>query len=246
VTYRERREARAERLRGWAGTRQERAASTLASHEKYRGDHAFNFQPGHIPERARVIAREDRAFESLRKAASMESRASGIESQLERSIYSDDPDAIPALEARLAVLEAQRDEIKTFNAAARRIKPVGDPAQVAALVETLSPAGRREYLGMRKSWGSVYFGKTDQFPPYHLSNLSGNIKRNRDRLEQLQRRAARESRPAPAPPPVELDWVASPEVSGLQGSMPIEGAGTQLGLFRRHHHRARARRSRRA
>lgn len=31
----------------------------------YLGDHAFNTQPGHIPLRARVIARDDQAHESL-------------------------------------------------------------------------------------------------------------------------------------------------------------------------------------
>ena len=59
MTYRERRERRAERLRGWAEARQARAAATFAAHEVYRSDYAFNTQPGHIPERARVIARED-------------------------------------------------------------------------------------------------------------------------------------------------------------------------------------------
>lgn len=42
MTYRERRERRAERLRGWADTRQARAAATFAAHEVYRGDVAFN------------------------------------------------------------------------------------------------------------------------------------------------------------------------------------------------------------
>src|SRR3981081_3301018 len=106
LTYRERREARAERLRGWAATRESRARATRAADEHYRGDHAFNFQPGHIPERARVIARTDRAYQSLNKAESMESRADGIESQLAGAIYSDDPDAIEQLEARIAAPQA--------------------------------------------------------------------------------------------------------------------------------------------
>jgi hypothetical protein len=32
-------------------------------------------------------------------------------------------------------------------------------------------------------------GKNGAMPAYALSNLSGNIKRNRDRLEQLRRQA---------------------------------------------------------
>src|SRR5438874_1408018 len=89
MTYRERRERRAERLRGWAETRQANAATVFKAGEPFTSDIAFNTQPGHIPFRARLIAREERAYESTRKAASMESRADGIESQLAGAIYSD-------------------------------------------------------------------------------------------------------------------------------------------------------------
>lgn len=50
MIYRERREARADRLRGWADTRTARATAALKIGESYRGDHAFNTQPGHIAE----------------------------------------------------------------------------------------------------------------------------------------------------------------------------------------------------
>ena len=82
MTYRDRREARAERLRGWAGKREQSAAAVFKAGEPFTSDIAFNTQPGHIPFRARLIAREDRAYESLGKAASMRSRADGIEGQL--------------------------------------------------------------------------------------------------------------------------------------------------------------------
>ena len=82
MTYRDRREARADRLRGWAGKREDRAAAVFKAGEPFTSDYAFNTQPGHIPFRARLIAREDRAHESLAKAAAMRSRAGGIEGQL--------------------------------------------------------------------------------------------------------------------------------------------------------------------
>jgi phage shock protein A len=99
MTYRERREARAERVREWAGKREERAAAVFQAGDPYTNDIAFNTQPGHIPFRARLIAREDRAHESLAKAASMQSRADGIEGQLAASIYDDDPGAAEQLRA---------------------------------------------------------------------------------------------------------------------------------------------------
>jgi hypothetical protein len=184
LTYRDRRARRAERLRGWAEKRQTDAAATFAAHEVYHGDVAFNTQPGHIPERARVIAREDRALESLRKADSMESRANGIEAQLAGSIYSDDPDAIPALEARIAKLDAERDRIKAYNATAR----AGHPD------ESLLDDSQRADLASGRKYAAFQI-KRDQFPSYVLSNLSGNIGRQRARLEELKRRAATAPQP---------------------------------------------------
>ena len=177
MTYRERRENRAERLREWAAKRESRATAVLASHEVYRGDHAFNTQPGHIPLRARVIAQDERAFESLRKAESMEHRAESIESQLVGAIYSDDPDAIDQLKARIAALEAERDRIKAFNASCRK-----GTRELSLLTERELAS----YLSVAKLC-AYSLGKHGEFPGYHLSNLAGNIGRNRDRLARLQK-----------------------------------------------------------
>jgi DNA repair exonuclease SbcCD ATPase subunit len=168
MTYRDRREARAERLNGWAGKREASAAAVFKEREQYRGDHAFNFQPGHIPERARLIAREDRAFESLNKADSMRSRADGIEGQLATSIYDDDLDAIEQLRDRITRLEAERDAAKAANA-----------------------AYRKEHKAELKAMASAY--ERDQavpYPGYHFQNLSGNIGRQRDRLARLEKAAS--------------------------------------------------------
>ena len=179
MTYRERRQRRAERLREWAAKRQAGAAAVFAAHEVYRGDHAFNSQPGHSPERARVIAREDRAFESLRKAESMSHRADGIEAQLRGAIYSDDPDAIEQLEKRIAGLEAERERIKAYNASCRR----------GQTDESLLDEAQRASLASVREYAPFQLGKNGAFPAYALSNLSGNIKRNRDRLVDLIRKA---------------------------------------------------------
>lgn len=75
----ERADRKAERLEGWAEKRRTVAEGTLNTiRERYRGDFAFNTQPGHIPERARVIRREDRAFESLRVADGLAGRAASL------------------------------------------------------------------------------------------------------------------------------------------------------------------------
>jgi hypothetical protein len=167
MTYRERREARAERLRGWAEKREAAAAAVFKAGEPFTSDYAFNTQPGHIPFRARLIAREDRAHESLAKAQRMEARADGIEDQLATAIYSDDEDAIPRLRERIAKLEAEREQCKALNAAYRK----EHKAELAAM----TPYQRNQAV---------------PFPSYHLTNLSGNISRQRKRLAQLEREEA--------------------------------------------------------
>jgi hypothetical protein len=187
MTYRDRREARAEKLREWAGKRESTATATINEiHDRYSGDHAFNFQPGHIPERARVIARQDRAFESLDKARDMDRRASGIEAQLDASIYDDDPDAIEQLEARVAALEVERDKIKAYNASCRQAVKAGVEMGDVALLEGTQYHARIADIARV---GSLREGGA--LPAYVLSNLSANIKRNRDRIPVIRRQQAR-------------------------------------------------------
>ena len=164
MTYRDRREARAERLRGWAEKREANAAAVLKAGEPFTSDYAFNTQPGHMPFRARLIAREDRAFESLAKAASMQARADGIEAQAANAIYDDDPDAAEQLRDRIARLEAERDAAKAKNAAYRK----EHKAELAAM----TPYERGQAL---------------PYPGYYFTNLSGNLSRQRARLARLER-----------------------------------------------------------
>lgn len=163
MTYRERRAARAERLREWADKRTARASADLASQPELRHDWAFITQPGRIPERARMNARDDRAFRSLDVADSMTSRAAEIDRQAEHAIYSDDPDAIPRLEARIAELEAKRDDYKARNAEYRKAHRAELAAMNAYQRDLAMPAAS-----------------------YTLTNLGGNITRQRARLAALR------------------------------------------------------------
>ncbi len=192
MTYRERREQRAERLREWADKRKTTAAAVFKSHEKYRGDHAFNFQPGHIPERARVIAAEEREFASMDKAAEMGSKAGEIDRQLDNAIYSDDPDAQDALRERIEGLEVQRERIKAVNVAARKYKKGGIEAFQAALVaRKLGEVELTDTEAVTLARSPMKWGDAGPFSPgydaYVLQNLGGNIARQKKRLAQLER-----------------------------------------------------------
>lgn len=154
MTYRERRLARADRLRGWAGRREAEATTALSADAELRSDWAFITQPGRIPARDRMNRRDERAFRSLDKAEGMRARADEIARQAGHAIYSDDEDAIDRLRERIVELEVKREAIKAHNKAARK-------------------------------------SGADRTPAYVLANLNGNLKRNRDRLADLERRAAR-------------------------------------------------------
>lgn len=163
MTYRERREAKVERLRGWAEKRKNEAAATIEREfEAHRGDVAFNTQPGHIPERARSIARVERAVESLDKGRRIASRAAGIADQLAHSIYSDDPDADERLTDKIERLEAMQTAYKTANAAYRK----EHKAELAAM----GPYARDEAMPA---------------PSYRLSNLSARIRDAKRRLAAI-------------------------------------------------------------
>lgn len=72
-------ERRADRLDGWAEKREERAAATLdVGSEHYSRDWAFITQPGHIPARARWIAKQEREFENMRTAQAMRAKANSL------------------------------------------------------------------------------------------------------------------------------------------------------------------------
>jgi hypothetical protein len=69
---------RADRYDRWAEKRRAKAAALEKRNDPYRGDIAFNTQPGHIPERARAIKRTEKAWEHTQKAQEMERKASSL------------------------------------------------------------------------------------------------------------------------------------------------------------------------
>lgn len=69
---------RADRYENWADKRQEKVESLYKRDEHYRGDIAFNTQPGHIPERARVIRRTEKAFEHASTAQRFRDKAENL------------------------------------------------------------------------------------------------------------------------------------------------------------------------
>ena len=171
MTRRERLEAKLEKREAWADSREASAAARFDKAHQI-GDSIPFGQPilvGHHSEKRarrdadRIWSNMGKGVEDLNMAEHHASKAQGIARQLAGSIFSDDPDAVEALEARIASLEAERDQIKAENAAFRKTHKDE--------LKTLTAYGRDQIM---------------PHPSYRLSNLSGNIKRNKDRLAQIK------------------------------------------------------------
>lgn len=186
MTRRERLEAKVERRRDWAAGRRGTAAASYAYTDRYRGDVAFNTQPGHIPERARVIRMIDRAHGDLAMADHHEAKAAGLEGQLERSVFSDDADAIAQLEARIAAREAEGARIKALNRAIRREMKAGLSEGWLDQIGATDDERRAILANVQHGWKHE-----PAFPPYVLANLRGRIAADRERITGIRARQAR-------------------------------------------------------
>lgn len=178
MTYRERRERKAERLREWAEKRDAKADAAYAGVQSITERIPFG-QPilvGHHSERGaradqRRIERGMDAFcENARKASEMRSRADNIEAQAKHAIYSDDPDAPERLCEKIAKLEAQRDAMKARNAEFRKTHR----------------AELREMSAFQRDRAMPH-------PGYELTNLGATIRTTRKRLEQIEAGATRQA-----------------------------------------------------
>lgn len=116
----------------------------------------------------------------MNKADKMQGRAEGIRAQLDGAIYDDDPDALEQLRAKLAGLEAKREQIKAHNREMRKPGACDHPTDCDC----------RSYFPRDCDC------KRHQLPAYVLQNLGGNIKRTRDRIAGLERHAAHDAKPA--------------------------------------------------
>ena len=193
MTRRERAEMRLERRREWAASRRAKAAERFAQGEPYRGDIAFCTQPGHIPERARVIRATEKGVEHLNMADHHESKADGIERQLANTIFSDDENAIEALQAKIAKAEEKREMMKTANRIVRKHKK-DTAAGVQALVSAL---GVSEATAA-KLFEPDFCGRIG-FPSYALTNLGANIRRMKGRIADIERQQTRQAEAEAAP-----------------------------------------------
>jgi hypothetical protein len=102
-----------------------------------------------------------------------------------RPIMAGDVDAIDRLAVKLSHLEADQERMKKANAAIRKYAKQGQEAQIIALAELGFSREASEGLLNPPHWRGVGFAS------YSLTNNNANIRRTRERLEQLERNAAK-------------------------------------------------------
>ena len=195
MTRRERLERKLERRQEWAGKASTRSGAAFGAAHRI-ADVIPMGQPILVGHHSEGRARRDaaRIDSSMRKGCDLsdlskhhESKADGIQHHLNNSVFSDDPDAIEALEARITEKEDERDNMKKINSLYRK----GDAAGLGALglnLETL-----REGLKTAYSW------EKRPYPSYSLTNLGARIRSDRERIKQIrtvqERQAAAQDSP---------------------------------------------------
>jgi nitrogen fixation protein/uncharacterized coiled-coil protein SlyX len=192
MTRRERLENRLEKRREWAAKAEDRQAT--ACETAHRISERFEMgQPvlvGHhsegkaLRDQARMHSQMSKAVEAGELAKTHESKAANIEAALERTVFSDDADAIEKLNARIAEHEKQADRMKAINKSYKAHH--GDVTEMVAdgIIDERMAATIEQTL-KACPWDKV------PFPAYQLSNLRARIRTDKKRLEEVADRQQR-------------------------------------------------------
>lgn len=195
MTRRERKEQRLENRLTWAASRDAKAAAKFEGVRRI-ADNIPLGQPILVGHHSEKHARKDQermhngmaaGVASQKMAEHHRSVADGIERQLDRSIFSDDTDAVEALEARIGEREAKRARMVLVNKLYRK----GDAAGLAAIGSDL------EALRAACAKAGGYFGKQPHMP-YEMTNLGGLITADKKRLQAIKAQAERAEQAAAA------------------------------------------------
>lgn len=194
MTRRERLEAKLAKREEWAGKAAARSDAAF-SRSSAISDGIPLGQPvlvGHHSEKRhrkdidRIHNAMSKSCAEAKLAEHHGSKAAGIEHALATSVFSDDPDAVEALEAKLAKLEAKQAAMKAVNACIRKNAKASPEAKIAALAAGFGYSeGRAKDLLTPDSCGRIGFAD------YETKNNGATIRATKVRIEAVKRQAAR-------------------------------------------------------
>lgn len=193
MTRRERLERKVERRREWADKAAARSDARFASVRRLADSIPLG-QPilvGHHSERRarkdadRIHTGMGKAVELAKLADSHEAKATGLEAQLERSVFSDDADAIEQLERRIKEHEETAAKINAVNRAWRK----GGRDEVARLFGDRLADTAAETMKQCPWLRS----------PLDATSDRAAIRRDRERIEQIKRESAKRAEAEAAP-----------------------------------------------
>jgi hypothetical protein len=183
MTRRERLERKVERRQAWAESAAERSSAALSSARSMASGIPFG-QPilvGHHSEhrdrryRERIRGKFERGFAENSKAQHHERKAAGLAHQLETSIFSDDEDAIPALERKIAELEQSCVDSKRYNELWKK----GGREALAAEAGGDIAAAAAEVMSHGWSWVKA---------PFNNTSARREIRRCKERIADIRKR----------------------------------------------------------
>lgn len=190
--YEARKEARIERLRERAA---KKAAESTAAYNDSRSMMAAipMGQPiliGHYSEKADRRYR-DRAWNKMGKSVALSKEAEELERRAEAAeentaISSDDPEAVVKLKEKLADLEKTQADYKAVNAAYRKFLKKPESLDASDLPESV----KTKIRNFKPEWSG-----DKPIAGFYLTNNNANIRRVKERIAELTRKASEPERP---------------------------------------------------
>lgn len=192
--YHERQDARRERLERAAERARSASDAAYAAADEIAKRRPLG-QPilvGHHSERGaradqrRIERNMDRSVAELRRSQELDRRAEAVG---KGGVSSDDPDAVEKLERKLRELESRQEKRKAVNVAWRRAgRPAPNDSDAWAKLAPelpLSDTGVHQLrlrMAQHQSWGDP-----SPFPAYALKNTNAEVRRLKQRIEELRR-----------------------------------------------------------
>lgn len=189
MTTREKLERKLEKRKEWAGKASEKCSAEFETARKITENIPFG-QPilvGHHSERMhrrdieRSASHMDKGCAEYRKAEYHEEKARGLQDQLDRTIFSDDEDAVERLQERIDERKATQERYKAANKIIRGKSTAAE--KIAALVN----------LGFGEENARERVEKNLPIPAYALTNNNGEIHRLEARIKDIKRRQAEQA-----------------------------------------------------